>query len=265
VGVDHTRSSSCRRLDVNSSLTAERQELQFLQGFSKQNCEDTNVTDPDGAIKPDQVITIVVIDDHQLVVETLKTTLSGQAGLSVVGSADTGASGIDLVASLQPTVALIDYRLNDMSGADVVRALAVRAPATRCVILTGSGQDRALLDSLEAGAIGFVTKHQRFSEVVEAVRSAARGEASIPAAMLGKVLPQLRNPEATNRLTEREQSVLELLATGKSNPEIGAELFISVNTVRNHVANLLAKLDAKSRTEAVSIALRQGLIATPGS
>jgi DNA-binding NarL/FixJ family response regulator len=138
---------------------------------------------------------IVVIDDHQLVSETLRTTLSAQEGLTVVGAADNGHDGVELVVSLTPDVALIDYRLPDLTGAEVVKKIVIRSPATRCVILTGSGQDRALLESLEAGALGFVTKHQKFSDVVAAIRAAALGEASIPPAMLGKVLPQIRNTQ----------------------------------------------------------------------
>jgi two-component system, NarL family, nitrate/nitrite response regulator NarL len=151
-----------------------------------------------------------------------------------------------------------------MTGADVIRALGISAPELRCVVLTGSGQDRALLESLDAGALGFVTKHQRFSEVVAALRAAARGEASISPALLGRVLPQLRGADGGVRLTERERSVLQLLALGKSNQTIADELFLSVNTVRNHVANVLSKLNARTRTEAVSIATREGLVAPGG-
>ncbi len=133
------------------------------------------------------------------------------------------------------------------------------------MVLTGSGQDRALLESLDAGALGFVTKHQRFGEVVAALRAAARGEATISPALLGKVLPQLRSgADSGVRLTDRERSVLQLLALGKSNQSIADELFLSINTVRNHVANVLAKLNARTRTEAVSIATRDGLVAPGG-
>jgi DNA-binding NarL/FixJ family response regulator len=219
----------------------------------------------DGADDEIDDIRVVVIDDHQMVSETLKTTLTAQDGLLVVGSAESGKAGIELVADLKPDVALIDFRLGDMTGADVVAAITARSPNTRCVILTGSGQDRALLESLEAGALGFVTKHQRFSDVVEAVRAAARGEASIPPGLLGKVLPQLRSSDSPSRLTDRERDVLQLLAAGKANADIASELFISVNTVRNHVANVLVKLNAKSRTEAAAIASRDGLIDSPGT
>ncbi len=205
-----------------------------------------------------------MIDDHGLVAETLKTTLSAQEGLEVVGLGRTGEEGIALALSLRPDVVLVDFRLPDMTGADVIRAIVAEVPTTKCVVLTGSGHDRALLDSLEAGALGFVTKHQRFTEVVDAVRAAARGEVAVEPALLGRVLPQLRNaPESQARLTSRERDVLELMAAGKPNAEIATELFISVNTVRNHVANLLGKLSARTRVEAVAIATREGLV-TPG-
>jgi two-component system, NarL family, response regulator LiaR len=209
-------------------------------------------------------ITVVVIDDHGMVAETLKATLSEQEGISVIGLASSGREGIDLAVSLRPNVVLVDFRLPDMTGADVIRALTEKIPESRCVVLTGSGQDRALLESLEAGALGFLTKHQRFSEVVAAVRSAAVGEASVSPALLGRVLPQLRNSTDTgNRLTPREREILEQMAAGKPNGEIAEALFVSVNTVRNHVANVLTKLGARTRVEAVAIATREGLV-TPG-
>jgi DNA-binding NarL/FixJ family response regulator len=212
-----------------------------------------------------EVVRVVVIDDHHLVAETLRTTLSEQDGVDVVGLAGTGAEGIAVVLDLRPDVVLVDFRLPDMTGADVIRALGISAPESRCVVLTGSGQERALLESLDAGALGFVTKHQRFGEVVAALRAAAKGEATVSPALLGKVLPHLRGGgESSVRLTERERSVLQLLALGKSNQAIADELFLSINTVRNHVANVLAKLNARTRTEAVSIATRDGLVAPGG-
>jgi two-component system, NarL family, nitrate/nitrite response regulator NarL len=217
-------------------------------------------------VNSDGFLKVVVIDDHHLVADALRSTLSDQDGIEVVGLASDGASGIAMVLAESPDVVLVDFRLPDMSGADVIRTLSERAPTVRCVVLTGSGQDRALLESLDAGALGFVTKHQRFSEVVAAIRAAAKGEASFPPALLAKVLPQMRaGADVSARLTERERSTLALMAAGRSNQEIGEELFISVNTVRNHVANVLAKLHARTRTEAVAIATREGLVAPGGA
>jgi two-component system, NarL family, nitrate/nitrite response regulator NarL len=211
-------------------------------------------------------VRVLVIDDHTLVADTLKATLSEQDGIVVVGVALNGADGIAMAADVTPDVVLVDFRLPDMTGADVIGSIARVVPQAKCVVLTGSGQERALVESIEAGALGFVTKHQRFGEVVAAIRAAAQGEASIAPAMLAKVLPHLRNtPEAGTRLTARERDVLDLMAAGKSNQEIAEELFISINTVRNHVANLLTKFEARSRVEAVAIATRQGFVSPGGT
>ena len=117
------------------------------------------------------------------------------------------------------------------------------------------------MESIEAGAAGFVTKDQRFDEVLEAVLAASRGEVRFPPLLLARVLPELRRgSNSTWRLTPRERNVLQLLALGRSNMEIAENLSITINTVRNHVANVLMKLEARSRGEAVAIATREGLV-----
>ncbi len=132
-------------------------------------------------------------------------------------------------------------------------------------MLTGTGLGRALLDAVEAGAVGFVTKNQRYSEVVDAILAAAVGEVRFPPAMLAEILPELRKGSSgSRRLSEREREVLALLAEGSSNSEIAEKLFISTNTVRSHVANLLMKLEAGSRGEAVARAIREGLVRVEG-
>ncbi len=212
------------------------------------------------------MIKVLVVDDHVVVAEALESTLGSVEGLQVVATARTGAEGLALALSLRPDVALIDFRLPDISGADVVRRLRAEAPEIRCVVLTGTGMERAMLDAIDAGAVGFVTKDQRFGEVVDAVFAAAAGEATFPPDLLARVLPELsRGTDGGTRLTRRERDVLELMANGRSNAEIGQALFISTNTVRNHVANLLAKLGARSRGEAVAIAVREGLVVVGSS
>jgi two-component system, NarL family, response regulator LiaR len=207
------------------------------------------------------MIRVVIVDDHLVVAEALAVTLGGHDGVSVVGIALSGRQGIDMIERLKPDVAVIDFRLPDLSGADVIRQLTDSSNPCRCVILTGTGLDRALLESIEAGATGFVTKDQRFDEVFEAVVAASRGEVRFPPALLARALPELRRgSNSTWRLTPRERSVLRLLARGRSNNEIGESLAITTNTVRNHVANVLMKLEALSRGEAVAIAIREGLV-----
>lgn len=208
----------------------------------------------------DRVTTVLIIDDHLLVADALAAAFANEVGFTVCGVARTGAEGIELALQLQPDVTLIDFRLPDMNGADVVRRLTSET-LSRCVILTGTGQERALLEAIDAGAAGFLTKDQRFDEIVEAIAAVARGEASFEAGLLARVLPDLRRGnDSGRRLTSREHEVLRLLVMGLANSEIGERLFISTNTVRNHVANLMVKLHAKSRGEAVAIASREGLV-----
>jgi DNA-binding NarL/FixJ family response regulator len=208
------------------------------------------------------MVRIVVIDDHEAIAEALATTLGSGRDIEVVGTAHTGADGIELAKRLRPEVVLVDFRLLDMTGSDVVRALAGCHPTCRSVVLTGTGLERALLDSIEAGAIGFLTKDQSFAEVVDAIHAAAAGEVRFPPAMMARVLPGLRRDVASpTRISAREREVLGLMAAGMGNAEIGEQLFISVNTVRNHVANVLLKLGARTRGEAVAAALREGLVA----
>lgn len=211
------------------------------------------------------MLRLVLIDDHGVVAEALQATLAGEEGIEVVGVAPTGALGIEVARAQRPDVAVIDFRLPDMTGANVVRAIRRDLPECRNVILTGSGQERALLDAIDAGAVAFVTKDQRFAEVVTAIRAAHAGEVTFPPALLAKVLPDLRQgSRTTTRLSARERDVLEMIAAGMGNAEIATRLYISVNTVRNHVAALLTKLDARTRGEAVAIAVREGII-VPGT
>lgn len=213
------------------------------------------------------VIRVLVVDDHAVVADALVAALGALTSVDVVGAPRTGAEAVEAASALQPDVALVDFRLPDISGADVVRRIRVASPGTACVVLTGSGMDRAMIESIDAGAVGFVTKDQRFAEVVDAVLAAADGRATFPADVLARILPALsRTADQAGRLTRRELDVLELVAAGAANAEIGARLSISTNTVRNHVANILTKTNTKTRGEAVAAAVRDGLITfAPGA
>ncbi len=192
------------------------------------------------------MIKVLIVDDHLVVAETLAVTLGDHGDISVVGIAQSGRQGIEMIQRLNPDVAVVDFRLPDMSGSEVIRQLTDLGSQCRCVVLTGTGLDRAFLESIEAGAAGFVTKDQRFDEVLDAVIAASQGEVRFPPALLSRVLPELRRgSNSTWRLTPRERSVLQLLALGRSNMEIAENLAITTNTVRNHVANVLMKLEAR--------------------
>lgn len=207
-------------------------------------------------------VSVVLIDDHRMFAETLSHVLADEPDIDVLGIAHTASDGIALVHRDHPAVVLIDYRLPDHDGIYVIGEIQRDHPEISCIILTGSGGDRVLLGAIEAGCSGFITKERAALEVANAIRTVARGEALISPELLGRLLPRLsRTHRAVGHdLTERELEILRLVARGRSNREIATELHLSVNTVRNYVQTILRKLNAHSKLEAVSVAVREGVI-----
>ncbi len=206
--------------------------------------------------------TVAIIDDHVMVAEMLALTISKESDLRLVGVAGNVADGVALVQREHPNVILMDYHLPDGDGIQAVSTILHDLPDTHVVMLTGNDSYDLLARAIEAGCVGLIGKDRPVGDVLAAVRSAARGELVIRSDGFTSLLLQFRKtPEQkTHLLTHRELEVLQLLGRGRSTEKIADELFISVNTVRNHVANILGKLSVHSKLEAVAIAAREKLI-----
>ena len=217
------------------------------------------------AVPAPDVVRVVLIDDHELVAEALELALRPH-GVEVVGRAGTLREGVALVASLQPSAVLLDFRLPDGDGIEGVAAVEASAPGTAVLVVTAVADERTAVDVLAAGARGYLTKDAPITELVSAVRSVASGETVIPSHLHGALLGRLRSPSASSSssevvpLTAKEQEVLALLATGLGIGEVAETLFISRNTARKHVQSVLQKLGAHTQLEAVAIARRTGLV-----
>ncbi len=210
-----------------------------------------------------QPIRVLVVDDHEVLASSLALALDSEPDLVSVGIAPSLERARSLIRSAAPDVVLLDHRLPDGDGVAALGALRALRPDAQFVVLTASAADSVLVAALEAGAAGFLSKTRGLGEVTGAIRAAATGEAVISPEMLARLLPRLhrssRRP-AGRDLTEREREVLTLLADGLTNAAIAERLFVSVHTVRNHIANLSAKLGAHSKLEALSIAVREGIL-----
>lgn len=206
-------------------------------------------------------IRVLVVDDHQVLSGSLALVVDAERDMESVGIARDLAEARTRVVDRAPDVLLLDRRLPDGDGIEAIAELRRLRPEVRVVVLTATDSDQVLVQAIEAGACGFLSKSRGLGEVIDAVRSAAAGEAVISGEMLSRLLPKLTRAGGPSvELTPREQEVLELLAEGKSNAAIAEALFVSVHTVRNHVANLSAKLGAHSKLEALSVAVRNGLL-----
>jgi DNA-binding NarL/FixJ family response regulator len=210
---------------------------------------------------------VLLVDDHDLFRTGLRNLLEAE-GLAVVGEASTGADAVKLVRELAPEVVVMDLNMPGMSGVEATRHIAGFAPLTRVVVLTISDQDSDVMDAIVAGACGYLLKDASIQELIRGIRAAAVGESLISPHIAAKVLQHVRatsvdtDRAATIRseLSEREIEVLKLIANGKDNAEIAAELVISPKTVKNHISNILMKLQIENRIQAAVYAVRSGIV-----
>ena len=207
-------------------------------------------------------IRVLIVDDHEMIAESLARVLSDETDIEVAGAVGAIAEVEDAVTRLQPDVVIMDYKLRDGDGvAGTEKAKAARSEC-KVVILTGFADESVLLEAIEAGCSGFITKDQTAVEIVSAIRAAHAGEALISPAMLTRLLPRIRKERSgpSLHLTPRELEVLKLLSEGLTNQAIAERLVLSPHTIRNHIQSILPKVGAHSKLEAVTKAVRQGLI-----
>jgi len=222
------------------------------------------VADQNGAATSPRTrpIRVLIIDDHEVLASSLALVLDAEEDITTAGVATTLEQARAVIDTVQPDVLLLDHRMPDGDGVAAIPSLQALRPSLGVVVLTASSADHVLMAAIEAGASGFLSKTRSLDEVTAAVRAAAAGESVISPEMLARLLPRFGRgkPNTADELTEREREVLNLVAEGLSNAAIAERLVVSVHTVRNHIASLSAKLGAHSKLEALSIALRRGLL-----
>lgn len=209
------------------------------------------------------MLTVLIVDDHALIREGLRRAFESESDVEVVGEASTAATALQVAAATRPAVAVVDVRLPDGSGLDVVRILRRHHPQMGLVVLTMYAGDQQLFDALEAGASAFVPKSAPAEDVVAAARHAASAPTAFTAADLSEAMKRKMNPD-TALLSPREREVLQLLADGLSVAEISRRLFISDSTTKTHISKVYDKLGAGNRAQALMAALRLGLLRQSG-
>ncbi len=208
--------------------------------------------------QPADVIKVAVVDDHEIVRHGLVSILGDQDDILVVGEAATASEAVTLVESTQPDVVVMDVRLDQDSGIEATREIRGRRPSTHVVILTSFSDDDALFAAIMAGAAGYLLKQIGRMDLLAAVRKVASGQSLLDPAVTAAVLDRLRRgnhlmrDEKLARLSQQEERVLQLVAEGNTNREIGEKLYISEKTVKNHLSHILAKLEVTRRAQAAA-------------
>ena len=210
---------------------------------------------------------VLLVDDHDLFRTGLRTLLEEQ-GVDVVGEAENGQDALKAIRETAPEVVVMDLNMPGIGGVEATRQMAMIAPLTRVLVLTISDQDADVMDAILAGACGYLLKDASIDELMNGIRSAAAGESLVSPAIAAKVLQRLRATSSSPReaetirseLSDREVQVLKLIANGKDNAMIAAELHISPKTVKNHISNILMKLQIDNRIQAAVYAVRSGLV-----
>jgi DNA-binding NarL/FixJ family response regulator len=213
------------------------------------------------------LVRVLVVDDHALFRHGLLQVLHTAPDIEVVAEASDASSAIDLAAEWLPDLVLMDVRMPGMNGIEAARRIRAAQPAVRILMLTESEEEDDLYGAVRAGATGYLLKEVAIDEIADAIRAVASGQALVSPMMTTKLLSEFnalsRRVEEEydgRRLTRRELEVLRLIARGLSNKDIAAELVIAENTVRNHVRNILEKLEVRSRVEAAMYAVREKLV-----
>ena len=203
---------------------------------------------------------VFLLDDHEIVRRGLRELLEGEEGFEVVGEAATATEALARIPATSPQVAVLDVRLPDGNGVEVCREIRSRHPEVRCLMLTSFADDEALFSAILAGAAGYVLKQVRGTDLVDAIRRVAAGQSLLDPTVTARVLERLRVPQAPEdslaALTDQERRILDLIAEGLTNRQIGERMFLAEKTVKNYVSNVLMKLGMSRRSEAAAYAAR---------
>ncbi len=217
----------------------------------------------EGPVNPRNSIRLMLADDHRMLREGLRRSL-GELGFAIVAEARNGADAVGLAASIRPDVILMDITMPELDGVEATRQIKERQPEVRIVILTMHADHDILADAIRAGANGYLVKDCSTDEIAQAIDAVASGETALSPGLAASMLAEVRNQEAGQQpervITAREEEVLQLIADGCSTPEVAEKLFISQKTVKNHLASIYQKLDARDRTQAVLQAVRMGIV-----
>lgn len=201
-------------------------------------------------------IRIFIVEDHHVVRMGLQAMLRGEPDMAVVGTAASAEEALRMLAAMEADVVLTDLRMPDMTGVELLVKLSEVKPGVPAAVLTNYHSDEDVFSAIKAGAKAYILKSATMEEILEAIRAVHAGSRWIPA----HIAKQLADRVSRAQLSGRETEILQLIARGLRNREIGEKLFISENTVRNHILNLLQKLGTTHRTEAVALAIQQGLV-----
>ncbi|KAA0567077.1 response regulator [Rossellomorea aquimaris] len=208
------------------------------------------------------MIKVVFVDDHEMVRIGVSSYLSAQADIDVVGEASDGKEGVHLALELRPDIILMDLVMKEMDGIQATKEIIQEWPDAKIIIVTSFLDDDKVYPALEAGAVSYMLKTSKASEIAEAVRKTYNGQSILEPEVTGKMMTRMRQKTVSHpheELTNRELEILLLMTQGKTNQEIADELFIALKTVKTHVSNILSKLGVQDRTQAVIYAFKHDL------
>jgi len=204
----------------------------------------------------DQKIRVLVVDDHPVLRDGVAAILENQVDMAMVGEARNGAEAIECFRTLRPDVTLMDLQMPGINGVDAITAIRSDFPAARIIVLTTYTGDVQAVRALKAGAVGYLLKNSLRTELIDAIRDVHRGQRRVQRDVADEIALHV----VDEVLTEREIAILRLVAIGKANKQVGAELGLSEETIKGHLKNIFSKLDVADRTHAVTVAARRGII-----